>query len=299
MKESIGVVGLGRMGSALVERLCKASHIVYAFDKNEHARAKVVEYGALSVASIAELVDAVTTVWLMVPVGAPVDMVLDSLLSSTNKNLVIIDGGNSHFADSIRRSERLMALGHSFLDCGTSGGLKGRELGFSLMIGGAKEVYQKVVPFFEAIAAPQGYAHVGPSGAGHYVKMVHNGIEYALLQAYAEGFHLLKDGRYKELDLAQITQVWQHGSVIRSWLLDLSHELFVHDQKLNDVEGSVEEGGTGRWTVEEAHVCKIPVDLIERSLQIRKESRLTGGSYATKVVAMLRNLFGGHTVKKR
>ena len=215
-----GIVGLGRMGCAIAERVMAAGHQVYAFDLDQHACAAAQAQGMSIVHSIAALPEQVSIIWLMVPAGKVVDLVLDELSPALQSEHIIIDGGNSNFNDSIARAQRLKSRNIAYLDCGTSGGLKGREIGFSLMIGGDEKSFSIVEPLFKAIAAPQSYGLVGPSGGGHYVKMIHNGIEYALLQSYAEGFHLLKQGHYPKFDLAQITGIWQHASVIRSWILD-------------------------------------------------------------------------------
>jgi 6-phosphogluconate dehydrogenase len=214
---------------------------------------------------------------------------------------IIIDGGNSKFSDSMRRAQELVKENIYFIDCGTSGGIHGSENGFCLMIGGDKTAYDRIEPLSKVIATPGGYAYCGPSGAGHYVKMIHNGIEYGILQAYAEGFHLLKDGAFKNehLNLEKIASVWNHGSVIRSWILELVQDIMKEDPTLEDIKGTVASTGMGLWTVEEAHQSKIPVPVIEESLNVRKWSEKTGGNYATKVVAMLRNKFGGHAVTKQ
>ena len=211
---------------------------------------------------------------------------------------IIVDGGNSHFTDSVRRAKELETLSVSFLDCGVSGGIHGRETGFSIMIGGDHAAFLNLERVFSTLAAPHGYAYLGPSGAGHYVKMVHNGIEYALLESYAEGFSLLKNGSYPQLDLEKIASVWDNGAVIRSWILELAQNIFAHDQELKNVSGEIASNGTGIWTVQEAHEKKVPVPLIEDSVKIREWSVRTGGNYATKIVALLRNQFGGHPFKK-
>ncbi len=288
------VVGLGRMGSAIVYRLHKAGHEVIGYDPSAQARQEAATLGATIVATIEECAHHAQIVWLMVPAGPIVDQVLKELMEHLNAQAIIIDGGNSKFTDSIRRSQEFARTGISFLDCGTSGGLHGKEIGFSLMIGGSKKAFDFAEPIFKAVAAPEGYGLVGPSGSGHYVKMVHNGIEYALLQAYAEGLQLLHEGEFKELDLAKITTIWQHGSIIRSWILELTHEILKKDQQLEAVSGSIAESGTGAWTVQEARKQKVPVKLIEDSLEIRARSRETGGNYATKLVALMRHAFGGH-----
>lgn len=293
----VGVIGLGRMGEAIVYRLIKGGFDVCGFDPSEDARAQIKDLGATTVEYVSELAETSDIIWLMVPSGETVDKVLDEMKGFLKKDAIVIDGGNSNFQNSVKRAERLKESGFYYLDCGTSGGLKGREIGFSLMIGGDHLAYEKVKVLFQAIAAPNGYAHVGPSGAGHYVKMVHNGIEYSLLQSYAEGFHLLKkNDRYKELNIERISRVWSNGSVVRSWILDLVHEIFDEDQELENISGEIGENKTGRWTMDETEKQKIPMDLLKRSLEIRQESRDGKVSFATKVVAMLRNKFGGHKI---
>lgn len=294
---NMGIVGLGRMGSAIAYRAIQAGHSVFGFDAYEPSKKAAQALGVHVKNSIEDLGKRVNIIWLMLPATA-VDEVLQKLKLVVEPHTIIIDGGNSKFTDSIIRAQELEKQNILFLDCGTSGGLRGKDIGFCLMIGGNKEAYQTVIPLFQAIAAAHGYAHVGPSGAGHYVKMVHNGIEYALLQSYAEGFHLLKEGHFKNLDLAQIADLWNHGAVIRSWILELIQEIFAQDQEFKDISGFVAESGMGRWTTDEAQLQHIPVQLIDDALEIRYRSQETGGNYATKLVALLRNKFGGHTVKK-
>jgi 6-phosphogluconate dehydrogenase len=294
----IGLIGLGRMGLSITQRLLQAKYEVYGFDADQSAVKNAKALGVVCVKSLKELCASVRVFWLMLPAGEIIDKVLNELVIDLKAGDVIIDGGNSHFKDSIRRGRALNEMQVCFLDCGTSGGLKGKEIGFCLMVGGDNSSYKKAEQIFKAIASPCGYAHVGPLGAGHYVKMVHNGIEYALMQSYAEGFHLLKDGHFKDLDLAKISGIWSNGAVIRSWLLELTHEILEQDQQLKNISGAVGENKTGFWTVEEAQVYNIPVDLIERALQIRAWSRESGGNYATKIVSMMRNKFGGHEVVK-
>jgi len=295
----LGIIGLGRMGASIAYRALQAGHEVIGFDLDKNNVDQATELGVHIAPTVADVAKNCSIVWLMVPAGKVVDVVISQLLPHVQKQTIIIDGGNSHFNDSIRRAKELEKNNISFLDIGTSGGLKGRTEGFSLMIGGDEKVYLSIEPLLQAIAAPNGYALVGPSGAGHYVKMVHNGIEYALLQGYAEGFHLIKSGTFKKenLDLEAISNVWMHGSVIRSWILDLCHDVFKDDQKLDTISGAVGENGTGQWTVDDAHKNNVPVPLIEKSLAIRAWSRETGGNYATKVIAMIRNKFGGHAFK--
>ncbi len=295
----VGLVGLGRMGEAIAYRLLKAKHKVIAFDTDSKSASKVKGQGTKIVKRLADVAKEVSIIWIMVPAGSVVDKVIKGLLPSLKKGSILIDGGNSNFKDTIKRSKFLKKHKIHFVDCGTSGGLHGRKIGFSLMVGGEEESFKKICPILKAIAAPKGFDYMGPEGSGHYVKMVHNGVEYALLQSYAEGFNLLKNGPYKKLDLKKITEVWLGGSIIRSWILDLSLDVFSKDQNLKNVSGEIGENLTGRWTVEEAKKCKIPVDLIENAVAIRSWSRKTGGNYATKVVAMLRNKFGGHPVKTK
>lgn len=297
----LGIIGLGRMGSAVAQRVLSAHYEVVGYDVSSDSCAEVARYGAQIADSVADVAKHARIMWLMVPAGELVDQVITQLRPHLNAGDILIDGGNSKFTDSMRRAAELKNQGIAYLDCGTSGGLLGREVGFALMVGGDEDAYKKVLPLLKSIAASDGVGYVGPSGAGHYVKMVHNGIEYAMLQAYAEGFDLIKHGSFKkdDLDLAEITYIWQHGSVIRSWLLDLAHDVFVHDQKLEHISGEVAEGGTGAWTVEDAHKHNVQVTLIEESLKARAQSRKTGGNYMTKIIAMLRKKFGGHAVKSK
>lgn len=294
----IAVVGLGKMGNALVYRLTNAGFQVIGFDPDVKARRKAAVYGAHVTDSLEHCAQQATVIWLMIPAGELVDNVLEQLKPYLQKESIIIDGGNSHFSDSVRRAKRLKSHGIHFIDCGTSGGLAGKRKGFSLMLGGDKKIIASIEPLFKALATSKGYAYMGPAGAGHYVKMVHNGIEYALLEAYAEGFHLLHSGSYKNLDLETITQVWSHGSIIRSWILDLAHAVFKRDQNFDNVDGAIQESGMGAWTIQEAYAQKIPALLIEDALEIRAWSRQSGGNYATKLVALLRHEFGGHSITK-
>ena len=300
----IGLIGLGRMGHAIAYRLLKYGHEVWGFDSDQKNSKLASDDGVKTVAKLQDLATHenathINIFWLMVPAGDVVDNVINDLIPYLKQGDIIIDGGNSNFKDSVRRYQNLISKKINYIDCGTSGGLHGKDLGFSLMIGGDEKVFEYLEPIFKAIAVPQGYAYMGPSGSGHYVKMIHNGIEYALLQSYAEGFHLLKEGKYKNLDLEKICDVWNHGSIIRSWILELAQNIFARDQNLTDISGKIGENKTGRWTLDEAKEQNVPVDLIERSLQIRADSRQNGGNYATKVVAMLRNQFGGHTVETK
>lgn len=295
-----GVIGLGKMGSAIAYRLTKAGKLVVGYDVNidNHIRAQAERDKVTLAASLQELAQECEVIWLLVPAGKAVDIVIDSIQSHVQKKAIIIDAGNSLFTDSQRRAFELAKRHITFLDCGTSGGIYGRENGFCLMIGGEKKAYEKLESLFQAIAAPHGYMHMGPSGTGHYVKMIHNGIEYGMMQAYAEGLQLIKEGTFKNehLDLAQLTGVWNHGAVIRSWLLELTHDILEKDQELETVSGKVAESGTGSWTVQEAHNNTISVPVIEKALHVRHWSRQSGGNYATKLVALMRHAFGGHPV---
>jgi 6-phosphogluconate dehydrogenase len=295
---NVGVIGLGKMGNAIVFRLMNAGFKVIGFDPDLKARKHAATYGAHVTDTLEHIPQKARIMWLMIPAGNLIDTVLKQLQPSLQREDIIIDGGNSHYTDSVRRAKMLKKKGIHFIDCGTSGGLAGKLKGFSLMIGGNEQTVKKLEPIFKALAAPKGYGYMGPSGAGHYVKMVHNGIEYALLQGYAEGFNLLRHGAYKKLDLEEISRVWSHGSIIRSWILDLAHAIFKRDQAFGSLSGDIQEGGTGRWVVEEAYAQKIPAVLIEDALSIREWSRTTGGDYATKLVALLRHEFGGHAVTK-
>jgi len=295
----IGLIGLGRMGNALAERLIAGGHDVVGFDPVEHVRVTTQQLGVLIVDTIAALCLQVRVVWIMVPVDA-VESVLEEVHKYVSAGTIIIDGGNSFYKDSQRRAYTLAQDDIMFLDCGTSGGVHGRSEGFCLMVGGDIGAYTKVCPLLVAVAAPGGLAHVGPSGAGHYVKMVHNGIEYGLLEAYAEGFQLLKNGSFagSDLDLEEIARIWNVSSVIRSWILELTRQIFEEDQALSDISGEVDETGMGRWTVQEAHKNGIPIEVIAQAEYVRTWSRESGGDYRTKVIALLRNKFGGHAVKK-
>jgi 6-phosphogluconate dehydrogenase len=284
------------MGCAIAYRLIKENHKVIAFDPN----VKQVDIKKVHIVeNISAIAKQVEIIWLMVPAGNIVDNVIEKLIPHVQKETVIIDGGNSNFKNTIKRYTLLKEKNIHLLDCGTSGGLHGKNNGFSLMIGGDKAIFEKTKPIFKAIATPNGFGYFGKSGAGHYVKMIHNGIEYSLLQAYAEGFHLLKENKnYKNLDLEKICNVWENGSIIRSWIIHLSKEIFSKHQEFKTISGDIGENLTGRWTLEESEKQGVDMPLLKKSLEIRAWSREHGGNYATKVVAMLRNAFGGHKVKK-
>jgi len=296
----LAMIGLGRMGGNMTERLLGKGHSVVAFDRAPDVIAKYEKLGATRANDLGAVVDALTAprvIWIMVPAGDPVDQTIAALTPKLAKGDIIIDGGNSNFHDSIRRGQQLASSGIEFIDAGTSGGIWGLENGYCLMVGGSKAAVSRCEPIFLALAPDDGYAHVGPTGAGHYVKMVHNGIEYGMLQAYAEGYEILHASKtFPSLDLEQIANVWQHGSVVRSWLNELAAAAFARDASLSAIKGWVADSGEGRWTVQEAIDLDVPAPVITLSLQTRFRSRQTD-SFGAKVIAALRNEFGGHAVK--
>jgi len=297
----IGFVGLGKMGFNMVHRLRRdGDHAVVAFDPNPEARSGVEAFGAATVQSLADLIpklDRPRGVWIMVPSGRITEDTVDQLLSLLDPGDAIIDGGNSNYHDTMRRGARSAERKVSYIDAGTSGGIWGLSVGYCLMVGGQPEAVQRYEPIFETLAPPDGYLHVGPVGAGHFVKMVHNGIEYGMLQSYAEGFAILQAKQdFGELHLHGIAHLWNQGSVIRSWLLELAESAFEKDGRLERIRGWVEDSGEGRWTVEEAIELGVPGPVLALSLMTRFQSRLPDG-FGNKVVAALRNEFGGHAVK--
>ncbi|MFD1512698.1 phosphogluconate dehydrogenase (NAD(+)-dependent, decarboxylating) [Halomarina rubra] len=295
----LGVVGLGRMGRIVVDRTLEAGHDVVAFDIDEGAREAAAEAGATpadSLEALAEELGEEKRIWLMVPAGDAVDAALSELEPFLDDEDVVVDGGNSHFEDSTRRAETTPA---AYLDCGTSGGPAGAELGFSLMVGGPQWAYEELSPVFDAVATgPAGHARMGPVGSGHYVKMVHNGVEYALMQAYGEGFELLHEGRY-DLDLEAVAGVWNNGAVIRSWLLELCEEAFREEgSSLGTVADRIEGGSTGTWTVQEALAQEVPLPLIYAALSERFGSRADEGRFSRRLANRLRYGFGRHEVQR-
>jgi len=297
----LGFVGLGKMGGKMVERLINGGHEIVAFDPIKEAVKEVESKGAIPAGSLQDVVnklDVPRAIWIMVPSGAPTEETINALSSLLKAGDTLIDGGNSLYKDSMRRAQALKEKGISLLDAGTSGGIWGLEIGYCLMVGGEASVFQQVEPIFKALAPHDGYAHVGESGAGHFVKMVHNGIEYALLQGYAEGFEIMQAKQQFSLDLRKIAHLWNQGSVIRSWLLELAENAFEKDPHLSSTQGYVEDSGEGRWTVAEAIENDVPAPLITLSLLERLRSRQEE-SFGAKVIAALRNEFGGHGVKKK
>lgn len=296
---NLGVIGLGRMGTIVASRVLEGGFEVIAYDENEEAVDAITDSGAIGVNSIStflERLDSPKRIWLMLPAGSVIDEVIEALDPHLDEDDVVIDGGNSYYRDSIRRGEACSA---TYLDCGTSGGPASAEAGFSLMIGGSKEAYVELKPIFDAVATgADGHAHLGPSGAGHYVKMVHNGIEYALMQSYGEGFELLHEGRY-DLDLEEVAKVWNNGAVIRSWLLELCEEAFREEgSTLPNVADRVDGGSTGMWTVTEGMEREVPLPLIYTALAERYGSRTTDGRFSRKLANRLRYGFGRHEINR-
>ncbi len=298
----LGMIGLGRMGGNMTIRLLKGGHTLVVYDQNPAAVQAAAAAGATPADSIPALVDSLApprAVWIMVPAGEPTGHTIQTLLGLLSPGDVIIDGGNSNYKDSIRRAALLREHGLSFVDVGTSGGVWGLAEGYSLMIGGAKESVERLRPIFETLAPgpERGWGHVGPGGAGHFVKMVHNGIEYGLMQAYAEGFEILRAKQEFGLDLHQVAEIWRYGSVVRSWLLDLAAAALKDDPDLTGLKGWVADSGEGRWTVAEAIDQDVPAPVITLSLLMRFVSR-QDDSYAARLLAALRNQFGGHAVRR-
>ena len=294
----LGLVGLGRMGSNMALRLLKGGHRVVAYDQTPEPADALKGEGAVATYSLEELVEQLPSpraVWLMIPAGEPVTETVKALAPLLDPDDIIIEGGNSYYKDSVVRAQYLREKGLHFLDVGTSGGIWGLKEGYCLMIGGDEKVFRSLEPIFKTLAPPHGYAYVGPSGAGHFVKMIHNGIEYGLLQAYAEGFELLNASPY-ELDLRQLAKLWNHGSVVRSWLLELAERALEKDPDLSSIRAYVEDSGEGRWTVLEAVERDVPASVLALSLFARFRSRQED-SFGAKLIAALRQEFGGHRVK--
>jgi 6-phosphogluconate dehydrogenase len=295
----LAMIGLGRMGGNMVQRLLQGGQQVVVFDQSAAALKPHVAMGAKGAKDLTDLcgqLESPRVVWVMVPAGAAVEGTIDQLLPGLSRGDIIIDGGNSNYKDSIRRAARLKEKGIEFIDAGTSGGIWGLKIGYCLMIGASPEAFKHCEPIFKTLAPADGYAHVGPPGAGHYVKMIHNGIEYGMLQAYAEGYEILHGSKDFKLDLRQISAVWNRGSVVRSWLNELAERAFARDTELAALKGYVEDSGEGRWTVQEAIDLDVPAPIITLSLLTRFRSRQSD-SFGAKVIAALRNEFGGHAVK--
>jgi 6-phosphogluconate dehydrogenase len=295
----LAMIGLGRMGGNMVQRLLQGGHQVVVFDRSADAVKAHVAMGAKAAKDLADLTGQLNpprAVWVMVPAGAAVESTIEQLLPGLSQGDIVIDGGNSNYKDSMRRAARLEGNGIEFIDAGTSGGIWGLTVGYCLMIGASSKAFKQCEPIFLTLAPPDGYAHVGPPGSGHYVKMIHNGIEYGMLQAYAEGYEILHASKDFKLDLHQISAVWNRGSVVRSWLNELAERAFAKDIELAALKGYVEDSGEGRWTVQEAIELDVPAPVITLSLLTRIRSRQSD-SFSAKVIAALRNEFGGHAVK--
>ncbi|EIL97926.1 6-phosphogluconate dehydrogenase [Rhodanobacter thiooxydans] len=298
----LGMVGLGRMGANMAERLVKGGHKVTGFDPSADARQAAAANGIAPVASLAALVAALPAprvIWLMVPAGKVTDDTVSALLPLLAKGDTLIDGGNSNYKDTLRRAQRYAERELGYVDCGTSGGVWGLKEGYSMMIGGDKTTVESLRPIFETLAPAkdQGWGHVGPVGSGHFTKMVHNGIEYGMMQAYAEGFAILKHKQEFALDLHQVGEIWRTGSVVRSWLLDLATDALGKNPNMDGIAPYVVDSGEGRWTVDAAMELSVSAPVITLSLMERYRSR-DSDSFADKLLASLRNEFGGHAIKK-
>jgi 6-phosphogluconate dehydrogenase len=296
----IGFIGLGKMGFNMVQRLTNNGHEVVVWDRTSETIKEAETKGAIASSSIQDLVKKLPerkVVWLMVPSGKPVDEIIEVLSKLIMKNDIIIDGGNSYWKETQQRSEKLAKSGIHYLDCGTSGGVWGLKNGYCLMYGGDKNAAEFVEPIFKTLAPENGYVYCGQSGTGHLVKMVHNGIEYGMMQSYAEGFEILEKSPYN-IDITKVADTWQYGSVVRSWLLELAVNAFKEDPKLEKLKDYVQDSGEGRWTVQTAMDFDVPAHVITASLYTRFQSRQEE-SFAMKVLAALRNQFGGHAVKTK
>ncbi len=298
----MGMIGLGRMGGNMAARLCRGGMEVVGYDRSGDAVEKLaLEEGLIASASVEDLIAKLPSprvIWIMLPSGPITESQISELSAVLSEGDVVIDGGNSNYHDSMRRGEMLASRGIGFMDAGTSGGIWGLDNGYCLMVGASPDVASKVEPILKVLAPSpeEGWAHVGPVGSGHFVKMVHNGIEYGMMQALAEGFALMEGKKAFSLDLAQISEIWRHGSVVRSWLLDLTSDALKSDQKLNDVAPYVADSGEGRWTVMEAIEQGIATPVLSLALQMRFASQ-DGEGYGYRLLAMMRNAFGGHAVK--
>jgi 6-phosphogluconate dehydrogenase len=294
----IGFIGLGRMGANMVRRLVRDGHEVVAFNRTPEKTREIMTEGAEGAFSLAELVGKLPVpraVWVMVPAGDATEAMIAELMDLLAPGDTIVDGGNTNFHDDVRRHALVAGKGLNYVDAGTSGGVWGLQVGYCMMVGGDRDAVAPLEPVFRSLAPADGYAHVGGPGAGHYVKMVHNGIEYGLMQAYAEGFEIMHASDY-DLDLAQVSGIWRYGSVVRSWLLDLLYDAISKNPDFTGIKDWVADSGEGRWTVQEAIDRDVPAPIITLSLQARFRSR-QDESYGAKVLAALRNEFGGHAVK--
>lgn len=298
---NIGIVGLGKMGMAIAKRAIQHNHTISGFAPSAETRDLAATFGVITYESLADLISHLPTprtIWLMVPAGEITRSTIITLSAILSPGDTIIDGGNSYFKDSQAQAELLESKSIHFIDVGTSGGLKGEELGFSLMIGGDKQLIESYNPLWEALAAPEAYAYMGASGSGHFVKMVHNGIEYGIMQAMAEGFELVKEGPYSNLNLQEVSKVWKNASIIRSFLMDLAYDAFQKEANLDSITDYVDDNGMGRWTVNTAIEHAVPLPVITDAVYARFRSRQEE-SFAGKTLTALRNEFGGHEIKKK
>ena len=295
----IGFIGLGKMGMNMVTRLAQGGHRVVVYDRTSSIVQQALEKGCVGSASLTDLINKLApprAVWVMVPSGRPTEDTVEMLATLLHADDAIIDGGNTNFHDDVRRADALRKNGIHYVDAGTSGGVWGLKVGYCLMVGGEDRVVARLAPVFDTLAPPGGWAHVGGHGAGHYVKMVHNGIEYSMMQAYAEGFELMSKSDYG-LDLPKIARLWMQGSVVRSWLLELAADALERDPRLESLKGYVQDSGEGRWMILDALDKDVPVPTLTTALFTRFRSRQTE-SFAEKLLAALRNAFGGHAVKR-
>lgn len=295
-----GVIGLGKMGGNMARRLARGGHEVVVFDRAPQAGARLAEEGLTAASSLADLVERLApprAIWLSLPAGEVSEGVVQTLEGLLAPGDALVDAANENYEVSLARGERLAAKGLAFVDQGTSGGVWGLENGYCLMIGADEATFARLTPAFATLAPPDGFLRVGPVGAGHYVKMIHNGIEYGLMQAYAEGFELLHASRFEGLDLGGIAHLWNQGGVVRSWLLELAEQAFEKDPELAGLQGYVEDSGMGRWTVNEAIARAVPTPVLAMALMTRFRSR-QDDSFSGKVLAALRNEFGGHAVRR-
>ena len=298
----IGMVGLGKMGMNMTRRLLLKGQEVVAFNRSPEKVDEIVKEGATGAYTLKEMAAKLQhprVVWLMLPAGKPVDDAIEDLIPLLENGDIIVDGGNSFYKDDLRRGEYLRGHGIHYLDVGVSGGIWGLKIGYCLMIGGPQDIFKSLVPVFEALAPQDGYLYCGPAGAGHFVKMIHNGIEYGMMSAYGEGFDILHASPYgSAVDFSAVAHLWNQGSVVRSWLLELAEDAFRKDSKLDKIEGFVEDSGEGRWTVQQAIDSGIPAPVIAASLFQRFRSR-QDNSFSDRLLAALRNEFGGHAVQKK
>ena len=296
----IGFIGLGKMGANMVKRLLRCRHDVVVYDRSQDPIEEAVKNGAIGTASVRGLVEALAgprSVWLMVPSGSPVDENIEELMKYLEAGDTIVDGGNSNWRETQKRAKKIQSKGLNFIDCGTSGGVWGLENGYCLMYGGPSTACDYLEPIFKALAPENGYLYCGPNGTGHFVKMVHNGIEYGMMQAYAEGFEIMEKSPL-DIDLKAVSKVWQHGSVVRSWLLELAELAFTEDPKLERIKDYVQDSGEGRWAIQSAIDFDVPAPVITLSLLARLRSR-QDESFGNKVLAALRSQFGGHAILKK